>query len=58
MKDHRKANKDFIAALMTDDTLQVAVEWIRDNLIPQDVFRLEDLQEWAEDIGYAERGEA
>ena len=35
-----------------DDLLDAAVDWIRDNLIPEDVFDADDLADWAYSNGF------
>jgi hypothetical protein len=37
---------------MKHSTLDVAIDWIQDNLSPEDVFDTKDLQTWAENNGY------
>jgi len=45
-------NENFIEAILNQDLLDVAVVWIGDNLVPDDVFSEDQLEAWAEDNGY------
>ena len=45
-------DKEFIEAVIPGDLLEDAITWIKKNLNPEDVFPVEDLNEWAEDAGY------
>lgn len=46
-------SRDFARALLdTDDFLDLAVDWIWQNLDPEDVFCDEDLEGWARDNGF------
>lgn len=42
-----KNNKDFAAHLAYDNMLEYAIEWISNSLKPEDVFSVEQLEEWA-----------
>lgn len=46
-------NENFIEAVLNQDLLDVAVVWIGDNLVPDDVFSEDQLEAWAFDNGYA-----
>lgn len=51
-------SRDFARALLdTDDFLDLAVDWIRDNLGPENVFDPVDLGDWAFDSGFKEDDE-
>ena len=43
---------NFIESIVRADTLELAIEWIRKNLVPEDVFSQEDLEYWATDNEY------
>lgn len=45
-------DKDFISSLIPKDLLQGAIDWISENMDPEDVFTKQDLEAWAEDWGY------
>ena len=45
-------NHEFMDAVLSQDLLDVAVVWISDNLLPDDVFEGKILDEWAENNGY------
>jgi hypothetical protein len=45
-------NDRFIDETLRHDLLDVAVVWIGDNLVPDDVFNEDQLEAWAEDNGY------
>lgn len=38
--------------LRNDRLLEIAIEWIRNNMSPEDVFRERDLESWAEGNGW------
>ncbi len=45
-------NNAFLSALFPGWLLDDAIEWIEDNLAPDDVFDIETLDEWAEANGW------
>jgi hypothetical protein len=47
-------NRNFSQHILPNqaDLLDTAVDWIRDNLSPEDVFNREQLKQWASDDGY------
>ena len=47
MATTQKQDRDFALALF-DSKLEEAIDWIRDNLDPSDVFSDKVLEEWAE----------
>ena len=47
-----KENKDFVSNLLPNYLLDDAIEWIKTNLEPEDVFSEERLSSWAIDMGY------
>ena len=44
--------RSFDAAIAPSGMLDTAVEWMKYNLNPGDVFDDDDLEKWAEDNGY------
>jgi hypothetical protein len=46
------SNQQFGKELVGDELLNRAVEYIRDNLNPDEVYDKEDLEEWAIDNGF------
>lgn len=48
----RKFNEMLMEHLRQDSSLEQCVEWIRNNMNPEDVFSDKDLAQWAEEIGY------
>lgn len=52
VKFNSHANQQFIKELVGDDLLDRAVEYIKDNIRPEDIFSEEELGEWAEDNGF------
>jgi hypothetical protein len=49
----RKENEKFTESLFSGTSLlEDAIDWIRDNMKPDQVFEAKDLQGWAEDNGY------
>lgn len=47
-----KDEKNFKDYIVNNDLLAEAIEWIKSNLDPTDVFDISDLEEWAEDNDY------
>lgn len=45
-------NEVFIKSVIGDDLLDKVVEYIKDNLHPEDVFDEDELNSWAEDNGF------
>lgn len=45
-------DKAFISEVVSDDLLKKAVEWIQNNMEPEDVFEHGKLSTWAVDSGY------
>jgi hypothetical protein len=45
-------NERFAKELLGDDLLDKVVEYVKDNLHPDDVFDDSDLEEWAKDNGF------
>lgn len=48
----RQFNNMLMEHLRNDATLEKCIEWIRDNMSPEDVFRYADLEEWAMKVGF------
>jgi hypothetical protein len=46
-----KQDKDFVDEVIGSSLLEKAIEWIRENMEPEDVFDAKVLQEWAENAG-------
>ena len=47
-----REKQDFQDAIMPMDLLERAIDWIRANLSPEEVFTVNELEEWAEYSGY------
>ena len=47
-----KQNSDFLGAIMPQYPLDEAIDWISENLSPEDVFSDKDLEAWAENNDY------
>jgi len=47
-----KQEQDFINNIISSDLLENAIDWIKNNLSPDDVFSQKDLESWAEDNKY------
>jgi hypothetical protein len=45
-------NQSFVNDITQQDVLDTAVVWIGDNLVPEDVFSDEQLNDWAFDNGF------
>ena len=52
MKLPESLKTQFIKETIPENLLEEMVEWIGDNLAPDDVFPDTVLEEWAEDAGY------
>lgn len=46
-----KQDRNFLDEVVGSAILERAIEWIRKNMEPEDVFGTEVLQEWAENAG-------
>ena len=53
-----KAEQSFANAIRADNVLDLALDWIRANLSPQDVFGTDALNAWASDNGWISEVEA
>ncbi len=49
--------KSFIRDIIADDLLDMAIDWIKSNMNPDEVFDESQLEEWAENNDFV-RGEA
>ncbi len=47
-------DREFIAAVISTSLLEDVIEWIANNLEPEDVFGDARMKEWAEYAGYVE----
>ena len=47
-----RMNREFTRSIIDDDLLEKSIDWIGDNLNPNDVFTFEILEEWALENGY------
>ena len=52
-----REDADFIKTVISDTLLEKAIEWIVDNMEPDDVFSRERLKSWAEDYNLIGRDE-
>jgi hypothetical protein len=52
-----KENRDFTESIMNSDLLDLAIDWIKSNLAPHEVFNESELESWAEDSGYKKETE-
>lgn len=50
--------RDFVGSIMPQYMLGEAIAWIEANLSPEDVFTVNELEEWACDNGYCKEEEA
>jgi hypothetical protein len=46
-----KQDQNFVDEVIGSSLLEKAIEWIRENMEPEDVFDAKVLQEWAENAG-------
>lgn len=47
-------NESFAKTILSQYPLDEAIEWIKKNLSPEDVFNEKELAEWAKNNGYEE----
>lgn len=47
-----RQNQEFSDTIMPMDLLERAIDWIRGNLSPEEVFTVNELEEWADYSGY------
>jgi hypothetical protein len=47
-----RQDKEFIANVISRTLLEDAIEWIKSNMTPEDVFDSSELSDWAESNGY------
>ena len=52
MRTTHKQDKEFVSAIISAHLLEEAIEWIANNLSPEDVFSVEQLSDWATDNGF------
>lgn len=52
-----KQERDFIDSIMPQYMLGEAIDWIRANLSPEEVFTVNELEEWADYNGYGVKKE-
>ena len=48
-------NDEVVHPNILNNMLQDAIEWIKKNLDPEDVFSTTDLEKWAESEGYSKQ---
>lgn len=49
-------NKNFVDSVLGSNVLEDAVEWIKNNLSPEEVFSEDDLIQWALENGFTKEG--
>lgn len=47
--------REFVSSVISENLLENAIEWIRENLRPEKVFEEDELKSWAEKNGYKSR---
>ena len=47
-----RQDRDFLESVIPNTLLEQAIEWIADNLDPEDVFDKKQLNYWADEQGY------
>ena len=48
----KNKNESFILEVIPSDLLEAVIDWINDNLTPDEVFDEYELEDWAEDNGF------
>ena len=46
-----RQDEDFLKAVIPRTLLEKSIEWIRENMEPEDIFAESDLERWAKDNG-------
>jgi hypothetical protein len=49
-----KQDNEFIGAVIPCTLLETAIDWIRSNMYPDEVYEKFELEEWAKDNGFVE----
>lgn len=49
-------NKNFMDSVLGSNVLEDAVEWIKNNLSPEEVFNEDELTQWALETGFIKEG--
>ena len=49
-----KEDEKFLADVIGSELLEKSIEWIQNNLAPEDVFSEDALSDWANDHGFVE----
>lgn len=57
MSTTAREDEAFIEAIISTRLLEEAIEWIADRLEPDQVFSIEQLEQWAEGNGFIKAGE-
>ena len=52
MKTSTQDNQSFTNNIMERNPLDKAIDWIADNMVPEDVFSQKQLEEWALESGF------
>lgn len=47
-----RQDKEFISNVISKTLLEDAIEWIKSNMTPEDVFNASELSDWAESNGF------
>ena len=47
-----RQDSEFVSAVISPSLLEDAIDWIKSNLNPEDVFDEKSLDTWAEESGY------
>jgi hypothetical protein len=55
MRTTAKQDRQFVDAIIDTTILESAIDWIANNLRPEDVFDEKDLETWAEESDYIKR---
>jgi hypothetical protein len=50
-------DENFLNEVISKTLLDDSIDWIRENLKPEDVFEKNTLGDWAEENGYSNEGE-
>ena len=45
-------DREFISALISSSLLEEAIQWITDNMSPEEIYSDLQLKDWAESAGY------
>lgn len=52
-----RQDKEFVSSIISRTLLEDAIEWIKNNMTPEDVFNSSELSDWALSNGFVRESE-